>query len=185
MASPCCRSTGRRSGSSCLAGTAWPAVKWLGRIEALSTAFDGFQQVRTYRFRESDEDPGRPVTTMRGEIADGAAGRARLEFSKTLAPARAGDARRCVPGRAAASRSQGWKWNLTVNGARPRLQRPVDAYAWRQMELRVGMPPRASMCCAAAPPIALGNVQPLDPPWDVAGFANNAAQKVQVFVAEA
>jgi hypothetical protein len=27
-----------------------------------------------------------------------------------------------------------------------------------------------------------GNVQPLDPPWDQAGFANNAAQQVNVFV---
>jgi len=29
---------------------------------------------------------------------------------------------------------------------------------------------------------ATGAVQPLEPPWDVAGFGNNAAQRVEVLV---
>ena len=41
------------------------SVKWLNRIEALTTPYDGFQQVRTYRYRKDENDPGEPITTIR------------------------------------------------------------------------------------------------------------------------
>ena len=41
------------------------SVKWLGTIEALREPFEGYQQVKTYRYRETEEDPGRPVTEIR------------------------------------------------------------------------------------------------------------------------
>jgi len=39
------------------------SVKWLSRIDALDSPFQGFQQVKTYRYREHKDDSGRPVTS--------------------------------------------------------------------------------------------------------------------------
>ena len=40
------------------------SVKWLTDIKALSNPYDGFQQIQTYRYRESIGDVGRPVTEI-------------------------------------------------------------------------------------------------------------------------
>jgi DMSO/TMAO reductase YedYZ molybdopterin-dependent catalytic subunit len=41
------------------------SVKWLARITALGKPFDGYQQNAAYRYTESRDQPGEPVTTMR------------------------------------------------------------------------------------------------------------------------
>src|SRR5829696_4949959 len=41
------------------------SVKWLTRIEAIDHAFDGYQQVRTYRFKQAADDAGEPVRQIR------------------------------------------------------------------------------------------------------------------------
>ena len=38
------------------------SVKWLKEINAISEPFEGVQQVLTYNYRQSEEDPGTPVT---------------------------------------------------------------------------------------------------------------------------
>ena len=35
------------------------------QVEALTEPFSGFQQVQTYRFRQSVEDEGQPVTSIK------------------------------------------------------------------------------------------------------------------------
>ena len=40
-------------------------VKWLGRIRVLDGPFTGYQNMTSYRLRESEEDPGTPIETMR------------------------------------------------------------------------------------------------------------------------
>jgi len=39
-------------------------VKWLRRITVLDAPFEGYQQARGYRLRQSEDDPGTPVTRM-------------------------------------------------------------------------------------------------------------------------
>ena len=39
-------------------------VKWLSQIEAVATPFAGYQQAEGYRVKQSDDDPGTPVTRM-------------------------------------------------------------------------------------------------------------------------
>src|SRR5437763_5383613 len=39
-------------------------VKWLHRVTVVDAPFDGYQQVRGYRLRTGDDDPGTPVTRM-------------------------------------------------------------------------------------------------------------------------
>jgi DMSO/TMAO reductase YedYZ molybdopterin-dependent catalytic subunit len=40
-------------------------VKWLSRIDAVSAAFDGYQQRVAYLYKRDADDPGGPVTQMR------------------------------------------------------------------------------------------------------------------------
>jgi DMSO/TMAO reductase YedYZ molybdopterin-dependent catalytic subunit len=42
-----------------------PSVKWLKRIEAISEPFDGFQQGTKYRYKQSEDEKGTPVTRQR------------------------------------------------------------------------------------------------------------------------
>ena len=124
------------------------SVKWLGRIEALSTAFDGFQQVRTYRFRESDEDPGRPVTTMRVKslmappgVPDWSSRKRWLRPGPVTLVGRAWSGGGVAITRVEVELDGEWR--------EARLQRPVDAYCLEQMELRVECHPGRP--CAALP----------------------------------
>src|SRR5262245_2143553 len=41
------------------------SVKWLRRIEAIDSAFDGYQQATAYHYRKSGDDPGTPVSRIR------------------------------------------------------------------------------------------------------------------------
>ena len=61
---------------------------------------------------------------------------------------------------------------------------PVQGqYAWRKWSVGWNARPGEHILrCRAWD--AEGNVQPLDPVWDLAGFANNQVQRVEVFVPE-
>ena len=39
-------------------------VKWLERITVLSEPFEGYQQAQQYREKQSEDDPGIPITRM-------------------------------------------------------------------------------------------------------------------------
>jgi DMSO/TMAO reductase YedYZ molybdopterin-dependent catalytic subunit len=158
------------------------SVKWLDRIEALTSPFDGFQQVRTYRFRENDQDPGRPVTAMRVKslmkppgVPDWGSRKRYLEPGPVTLIGRAWSG-----GGVPVS-----KVEVELDGVwhEARLEASVSEYAWSKWSFEWQATPGSHVLrCRATD--AQGAVQPLDPPWDVAGFANNAAQKVQVFVGQ-
>src|SRR5207249_2194127 len=40
-------------------------VKWLRAIEAIAHPFDGYQNTIAYRYSQSRDEPGEPVTVMR------------------------------------------------------------------------------------------------------------------------
>ncbi|OCW56358.1 sulfite oxidase [Hoeflea olei] len=158
------------------------SVKWLGRIEALTAPFDGFQQVRTYRFRESDDDPGRPVTRMRVKslmvppgVPDWTSRKRYLRPGPVTLVGRAWSGGGVPVSKVEVELDGAWREaRLDPQGAR---------YAWTRWSCDWTATPGAHVLrCRATD--ADGQVQPLDPPWDVAGFANNAAQKVPVFVDE-
>jgi hypothetical protein len=54
-------------------------------------------------------------------------------------------------------------------------------WAWRRWALRWTATQGAHVLCSRAHDEA-GNVQPLDPPWNVGGYSNNAVQRVPVTV---
>ncbi|PWW03542.1 molybdenum-dependent oxidoreductase-like protein [Hoeflea marina] len=158
------------------------SVKWLGKIEALTTPFDGFQQVRTYRFRENDEDPGRPVTEMRVKslmvppgVPDWSSRKRWLEPGPVTLVGRAWSGGGVSVSKVEVELDGEWR--------EARLDRRAGPYAWTRWSCDWTATPGVHLLrCRATD--ANGNVQPLDPPWDVSGFANNSAQKVFVFVAD-
>ena len=63
------------------------------------------------------------------------------------------------------------------------LDAPVGRYAWTGWHLDwQATPGRHVLACRATD--AEGRTQPIEPPFDMAGFANNAVQKTVVHVAQ-
>ena len=156
------------------------SVKWLKQIEALTQPYDGFQQVKTYRYRDNENDPGRPITTIR--------------VKSLMAPPGVPDwisRKRLVKAGPVALIGRAWsgggiavtKVEVEIAGVwhNAELENTSDRYAWTKWNYSWhAQPGEYTLRCRATD--ANGNVQPLDPPWDLAGFANNAAQSTKVFV---
>lgn len=156
------------------------SVKWLGDIKAQSIPFDGFQQVRTYQYRKNLDDPGVPIQAIRVKslmVPPGVP-----DWSTRCRYVKAGNT--TLSGRAWSGAGQAIRhveveidstWHSAV------LAEQSGRYAWTQWTFEWdAIPGEYHLRCRATD--ALGNIQPLEPPWDVAGFANNAAQVVHVFV---
>ena len=156
-------------------------VKWLDRIEAVAQPFQGYQMVGSYRYAQSAEDPGEPVTRIRvrslmvppgipdfmtrtrlvaagqvplvGRAWAGALGIARVEVSDDGAAT----------------------WNDATLGE------PVSRYAWREWSCRWrARPGRHTLCVRATD--SQGHVQPVDQPWNHQGMGNNMVQRLEVIV---
>ncbi len=155
------------------------SVKWLERIEAIDHAFDGVQQALSYHFRASVEDRGVPCTRMRVNslmVPPGIPdffGRRRTVEAGTVE----------ILGRAWSGDGEVRRVEFAVDGdwRDANLDAPGGPYSWRGWRARWHAVAGAhELRCRATD--STGAVQPLDPPWDVAGFGNNAAQRVEVTV---
>jgi sulfane dehydrogenase subunit SoxC len=157
-------------------------VKWLERITLLEEPFTGYQQVSSYRITTDEDDLGEPVTRMLPRalmippgIPDFAS---RTRFVR---PGRCELRGRAWSGhgpvvRVQVSTDSGSTW------ADADLAPPVGPYAWRGWSL--GWEVREAgvheLCARATD--AAGNVQPLEPRWNLQGMASNAVQRVPVVV---
>jgi DMSO/TMAO reductase YedYZ molybdopterin-dependent catalytic subunit len=157
-------------------------VKWLHRITVVDAPFEGYQQVRGYRLRTSDEDPGTPVTRM---------------FPRALLrPPGVPDfmtRRRFVEQRPCRLEGRAWSgWGAitrvevsTDGGATWTDARLGDApgpHAWRAWSQTWEAPAEGEYELVCRATDAAGNVQPLEDPWNVGGYANNAVQRIPVTV---
>ena len=156
------------------------SVKWLQKVEALTAAYDGFQQVRTYRYRKDENDPGRPITTIRVKSLMLPPGvpdwTSRKRFVNAGPVTLSG---RAWSGAGVAIK----KVDVEIDGNwhTAELENSNERYAWSKWRLKwQAQPGEYRLRCRATD--ANDSVQPLEPPWDMAGFANNAAQTVHVFV---
>lgn len=157
------------------------SVKWLSRIEALRTRYQGFQQVGTYRFRQTEDEPGEPVQEIRVRALMVPPGVPDWITRKRWL--RAGPVR--LQGRAWAGAVPVAGVEVLVDGGwQPAtLSQPAGRYAWAGWHLDwAAQPGHHVLACRATD--ASGNTQPLEPVWNLSGFANNAVQRVEVFVAE-
>ena len=157
------------------------SVKWLTRIEALDHAYQGFQQVQTYRYRDGPDDPGRPVTDIRVKSLMQPPGLP--DWGSRLRYLRAGPV--TVQGRAWSGAGRAItrvEFGVGDTWTDARLTPPKGRYAWWGWAADwTATPGEHLLRCRATDED--GNVQPLTPPWDAAGFGNNAVHEVGVFVA--
>lgn len=156
------------------------SVKWLDRIEAIEQPFQGYQQ-RAYRYSQTDDDSGEPVTLIRVRalmvppgIPDFMTRTRLVEAGSVLLTGRAWAGRANVA-RVEVSDDEGASWSEATLGEQ------VSPYAWRAWSFRWEARPGRYTLCARATDVG-GNVQPLDPRWNFHGLGNNAVQRVKVVV---
>ena len=158
-------------------------VKWLTRITVVTEPFTGYQNARGYRFRQTPDEQGTPVDRMVVRslmvppgIPDFAT---RRRFADRADPDDRGPR---VVGRRRHRQGRGQR-RRRHDLARRRSSAPTrDPRAWRgwTFEWEPDGPGEYELCCRATD--SAGNVQPLDIPWNLGGYANNAVQRVPVVV---
>ena len=62
------------------------------------------------------------------------------------------------------------------------LERPLGDAAWRRWRFEWDAQPGEHVLCSRATDAA-GNTQPLEPLWNLKGYANNAVERIPVVVA--
>lgn len=157
-------------------------VKWLSRISVLTEPFEGYQNVRGYRWRSDPDEPGDPVTRIRPRSLMVPPGIPEFQTRSRIVDV--GD--HVVEGRAWSglgavervefSDDDGRTWWETQLGAPPR-----DPFAWRRWTFEWHASPGERVLCSRATD-ASGATQPLEPSWNVGGYGNNAVQRVPALV---
>lgn len=156
-------------------------VKWLQRITVLDKSFWGYQQNVFYRIAQDDNDPGVQLTRIYPRSLMVPPGIPIFETRERLLP----------PG-SVLLRGRAWSgWRsvarveVSVNGGASwvdaTLGSSVGPHAWRSWsfpwEASEGRHELLSRATDGA-----GNVQPLEPTWNVKGVANNACHRIVVHV---
>jgi DMSO/TMAO reductase YedYZ molybdopterin-dependent catalytic subunit len=157
-------------------------VKWLERITLLEEPFAGYQQISSYRITTDEEDLGVPVTKMLPRsllippgIPDFASRTRFLRPSRCELRGRAWSGHGPVVG-VEVSTDGGSTW------AEAELAPPVGPHAWRAWRWWWdATEPGEHVLCSRATDAA-GNVQPLEPRWNLQGMSSNAVQRVRVVV---
>ncbi len=155
------------------------SVKWLREIEVIGRPFDGLQQASSYHFRSAPGEKGEPCRLMR--------------VNSLMAPPGIPDfygrGRTVRPGKVDIA-GRAWSGAAPITGVefcdnglwRAATLDPVQApHAWQAWKiLWMAEPGEHELACRATD--AQGNRQPLEPPWDLSGFGNNAVQRIRVTV---
>lgn len=157
------------------------SVKWLNRIEALNEPYQGYQQVGTYRYRQEVGDEGVGVTDIRVKSLMVPPGIPDWYSRRRLVEAGPVE----IIGRAWSGAGVGIeKMEFSHDGEiwqEAELLQSVGQYAWRKWKFTWDAKPgEYVLSCRATD--ANGEIQPLTPPWDAAGFGNNEVHRVRVTV---
>ncbi len=157
------------------------SVKWLERVTVLDRPFDGYQQAHAYRFRRSEDDEGEPITRMRPRALMVPPGVP--EFMTRRRYVEPGPC--VVEGRAWSGAAPVAAVDVSADGCRTwtaaALEAAPDRWAWARWTWTWDAGPGDhELACRARD--ADGNEQPLEPEWNVGGYANNAVQRVAVTV---
>ena len=160
-------------------------VKWLTRITVLDAPFEGYQQARGYRFRRSEDEEGTPVTRMLPRalmlppgVPDFLTRRRFVEPGACLLEGRAWSGWGAIE-RVEVSEDGGETWADAQLGDAP------GPHAWRAWSYRWEPAGTGDYELACRATDSAGNVQPLQPAWNLGGYANNAVQRLAVTVSPA
>jgi sulfane dehydrogenase subunit SoxC len=158
------------------------SVKWLSRITLVAEPFDGYQMSHAYRVRYEEDEVGEPVTTIAPRSLMVPPG-----IPEYLSRSRVVEAGRCeIVGRAWSGASEIAGVDVSTDGGRTWASAelddsPLGRWAWRSWRFTWDTQPgEHELCCRARD--AAGNEQPLEPPWNLGGYVNNAVQRVGVTV---
>jgi DMSO/TMAO reductase YedYZ molybdopterin-dependent catalytic subunit len=154
-------------------------VKWLSRIDALSTRFEGYQQRVAYFYKQQADDPGEPVTRMRPRALLVPPG-----FPDYLTRRRIlGRGRVAVHGRAWSGQGAISRVEFCVDGRwmDAALGKSSGSFSWYAWNAEWDPTPGEHVLSCRATDSA-GNVQPTDPAWNLQGMGNNLVQEVRVTV---
>jgi len=155
------------------------SVKWLARITVLDRPFDGYQQAHAYRFRRHEEDEGEPITRMRPRalmvppgMPDFFTRRRYLAAGPCLLEGRAWSGLAPI---------ESVEVGTDREWAAAKVEPAPDRWAWSHWSFMWdARPGDHELRCRARD--AAGNEQPLEPEWNVGGYANNAVQRIAVTV---
>jgi sulfane dehydrogenase subunit SoxC len=157
------------------------SVKWLRRITVVTEPFRGYQQTPAYLLQSSEDDPGVPVTRIEPRslllppgIPDFLSRTRLLPPGPQLLRGRAWSGRAPIA-RVEVSTDGGAGWRAADLGERR------SRWAWVGWSAPWQATPGEYELCSRAVDEA-GNSQPLERPWNLGGFANNAVQRVRVVV---
>ncbi|WP_078915990.1 sulfite oxidase [Streptomyces viridochromogenes] len=160
-------------------------VKWLREITVADEPFRGFQQAVAYRLRRNPEDEGEPVTRIAPRALIVPPG-----FPDFMSRAR------LVPPGPVTLEGRAWSGYAPVTrvevstdagrGWQAAELEPDDGHrwAWRRWRHSWTALPGEHVLSARATD-AEGHTQPLEPPWNRGGFANNLVQRVPVLCPDA
>jgi DMSO/TMAO reductase YedYZ molybdopterin-dependent catalytic subunit len=159
-------------------------VKWLSRITLLEQPFQGFQNAVAYRIYGPDGEPGDAVTRMLPRSLTAPPGVPDfLTRERRLEPGSVTLAGRAWSGQAPIERV-----DVSTDGggsfAPATLEPPLGGAAWRGWRFEWDAPPGEHVVCSRATDAA-GNTQPLEPRWNLKGYANNAVERIPVVVGSA
>jgi len=159
------------------------SVKWLKEIRALEEPFEGVQQALAYTYRQSEEDPGTPVTRKRPHalmippgLPDFLSRERRVEAGKITIEGRAWSGFGPVE-RVEFSADGGGTWYDADRGD------ALGPHGWTSWGCEWDARPGEYELCARATD-ASGKTQPLggEGVWNRGGYGVNAVQRVPVRV---
>ena len=157
------------------------SVKWLSRIEFLDEPFAGYQQSWSYRVRQTEDEEGEPLQRMQPRsllVPPGIP-----EFFTRERTVRAGEVQ--LEGRAWSGHAPVAAVEVSDDGGATwsdaELEPAGEPWAWHGFTYRWEAKPGEYVLCSRTRDEA-GNEQPVEPPWNLGGYANNAVHTVRVVV---
>ncbi len=158
-------------------------VKWLAAIDVVDRPFAGHQQVSAYRLRVDEAEEGTPLSRMLPRALMVPPGIPDFPARRRTVPA----GQVLLEGRAWSGWGEVEAVEVSTDGGRTwavaEVERPESEWAWHGWRYRwTAREPGEHVLCSRARDAA-GNAQPLEPTWNVGGYANNAVQRVPVTVA--
>jgi DMSO/TMAO reductase YedYZ molybdopterin-dependent catalytic subunit len=157
-------------------------VKWLARVTLLEQPFEGYQNTVAYRMYDAEGEPGDPVTRMLPRslmVPPGVPDFMSRERHLEPGPA-------TLTGRAWSGQGPIERVEVSTDGgatfAPAELDEPLGPAAWRGWRFAWDAQPGEHVLCSRATDAA-ANTQPLDPPWNLKGYSNNAVERIAVVVA--
>ena len=157
------------------------SVKWLRSVTVVDTPFLGYQTARAYRVRQVEEEDGVPLSRIQPRALMEPPGIPDfLTRERFVAPGTSTVRGRAWSGwgpveRVEVSEDGGATWADAELGEAP------GPAAWRPWSFEWHATEGARVLCCRATDAA-GNVQPLEAPWNLGGYANNSVQRVPVTV---